>query len=565
MLLAAGSGQAGALPAGVVAPSGPAVGGPFLHYQARLLDPTTGQPKPDGPYQTSFKLYGSETGGSPLWTEAKDVTVSNGVFSTLLGDVTPLNLGVFDGRALWLGITVGADPEATPRQPVAYAAYALYARNAGLLNGQQSSAFAGASHQHTGADITTGVVAEPRIDPTLARDAEVMSLVLGRDGAGSTLDADLFDGQQATAFAGASHQHAGVDISTGVVAEPRIDAALARDDEVLPLVLGRDGAGSGFDADLLDGQQAAAFASTSHDHFGAVWSGNNAQLGFSISNLGAGDGMRVYSNTSQGNYAAIYARNTGASPAIDAASSQGYAIKALGEDHTGVYGETNGDWSWKSGVHGVAKKEHAMGVLGENTVNGVGVRGKSESGAGVEGTSVTGVGVRAASRDGTLIEARDLDPDDLRFYVRNDGWVFADGPYITPAADVAEMLPATADLEPGDVLVVNWDGKLIRSTAAYQPTVVGVYSTKPGFVGGHDDDVESSGSIPLAVVGVVPVKVTTENGAIVPGDLLVTSFKPGHAMKAGANPPQGTVIGKAIMGLDASQDAGVIDMLANLQ
>lgn len=35
----------------------------------------------------------------------------------------------------------------------------------------------------------------------------------------------------------------------------------------------------------------------------------------------------------------------------------------------------------------------------------------------------------------------------------------------------------------------------------------------------------------LALAGRVPTKVTNENGAIMPGDILTTSSKKGHAMK----------------------------------
>jgi len=107
------------------------------------------------------------------------------------------------------------------------------------------------------------------------------------------------------------------------------------------------------------------------------------------------------------------------------------------------------------------------------------------------------------------------------------------------------------------------NGKLARSTQAYQPTVVGVYSTRPGFVGGQPVEGELEGHIPLAVVGVVPVKASAENGPIRPGDLLVASATPGHAMQAGPNPPQGTVIGKALEGLE--EGTGVIQMLVVLQ
>ena len=149
------------------------------------------------------------------------------------------------------------------------------------------------------------------------------------------------------------------------------------------------------------------------------------------------------------------------------------------------------------------------------------------------------------------------------FRLAANGVGHASGGWVTGGADFAEMLPAAADLEAGDVLVIGPDGQLIQSTEPYQSTVAGVYSTKPGFVGGEAVEGQSAGEIPLAVVGVVPVKVSAENGAIRPGDLLVASATPGHAMKAGANPPQGTVLGKALEGLD--KGTGIIKMLATLQ
>lgn len=97
----------------------------LLQYQGRLSDPATGEPLPDGSYTMVLRLYTNATGGSPLWTEAKDVPVQGGLFSTALGDTTPLNQDLFDGRALWLGVKVGADPEAAPRQQILPVAYAL--------------------------------------------------------------------------------------------------------------------------------------------------------------------------------------------------------------------------------------------------------------------------------------------------------------------------------------------------------------------------------------------------------------------------------------------------------
>jgi hypothetical protein len=146
-------------------------GAPKIHYQGRLLDPTTGQAKPDGSYQMVFSLYNVDAAGAPLWTETKNVAVSKGLFSTLLGDTTALDLGDFDGQDLFLGLSVQGDPEATPRQPIAHVAYAIYARqaanaesatnaanatNADTLDSQDSSAFAAAAHTHGGAEIVDG-------------------------------------------------------------------------------------------------------------------------------------------------------------------------------------------------------------------------------------------------------------------------------------------------------------------------------------------------------------------------------------------------------------------------
>lgn len=102
----------------------------LLNYQGRLLAPDTGLPKADGSYTMTFRLYTAATGGTALWTETKDVVVTKGLFVTLLGDVTPLNLTAFNGQDLWLGVKVGSDDEAAPRQRVSFVAYALYAQNA---------------------------------------------------------------------------------------------------------------------------------------------------------------------------------------------------------------------------------------------------------------------------------------------------------------------------------------------------------------------------------------------------------------------------------------------------
>jgi len=103
----------------------------------------------------------------------------------------------------------------------------------------------------------------------------------------------------------------------------------------------------------------------------------------------------------------------------------------------------------------------------------------------------------------------------------------------------------------------------MRSIEAYQASVVGVYSTKPGFLGGASFAEGTEGLVPLAVVGVVPVKASAENGAIRPGDMLVSSSTPGHAMRAGGSVPNGRGIGKALGRLDTG--TGLVTILVILQ
>ncbi|MGD8794045.1 MAG: hypothetical protein PVF47_15950, partial [Anaerolineae bacterium] len=272
-----------------------------------------------------------------------------------------------------------------------------------------------------------------------------------------------------------------------------------------------------------------------------------------------GIGVHANSTTGDQDAAAVMAMNWGAGPGLVAYSG----------DNTGVYGSSTN----AHGVEGFSLNE--IGVYG-GSVNGPAATFTSTNGPAilVEGAGFEGLRIMDGVGGDYIMAGSDADPD---FKVSNIGDVFADGSYncgLGPGAepgtcviqnspaDFAEMLPARQGLEPGDVLVVGPSGQLARSTRAYQPTVVGVYSTQPGYLGGGQYRGQA-GYAPLAVVGIVPVKVSAENGPIQPGDLLVASTTPGHAMVAGPNPPQGTVIGKALAGLEAG--TGSILMLAMLQ
>lgn len=113
-----------------------------MNYQG-VLTGTGGKPVADGTYSLTFKLYTQPTGGTAIWTENQNVTTSSGVFSVLLGQVTPLTSVPFNSP-YWLGITVGSGSEMTPRSELSSSPYSLRSRSvedssvtgAGIASGQ---------------------------------------------------------------------------------------------------------------------------------------------------------------------------------------------------------------------------------------------------------------------------------------------------------------------------------------------------------------------------------------------------------------------------------------------
>jgi hypothetical protein len=140
--------------------------------------------------------------------------------------------------------------------------------------------------------------------------------------------------------------------------------------------------------------------------------------------------------------------------------------------------------------------------------------------------------------------------------------------FLSGSADVAEWVPVSESVQPGDVLELDPDnpGQYRKSHGPCSDLVAGVVSTEPGFVLGSLPATEDSG-LPapdralLALLGIVPVKVTNEGGPIQPGDLLVTSSTPGHAMRwePGSGESCNFVVGKALETLTGK--CGVISVL----
>jgi hypothetical protein len=613
-------------PVGIVvllALSGPAVPafaaplGSGFTYQGQLQQ--SGLPT-DGTCDFQFSLWDDAGSGQPpaggnqigSRHTATSVAVTNGLFTVVLNDASQFGAGAFAGDDRWLQIDVrcpaaaGSYTTLGPRQKLTVAPYAVYAASAGSAADVSCTGCVNSNAIANGA-ITTGKIAGGTIQQSnLAfTPGSVTSVTAGAGFTGGTITTSgtiaANFGSAAGTVAEGNHTHFGQAWSGTAPAQAGLRITNFSSSGGTSALVVTQGA----IADTAGAGGAAGFTPTSAG-ITATSANGNGVTGETFDGMSAGvvgtaiDGIGVRGASTNG---------TGV-----------FGFTFDGAD--GVYGESDlrGFLVGGNGVHGLANESpFSTGVLGEST-GGTGVRGTSTGGIGVAGFSSTLNGVFASSGGGTksnaalradntnttngmaayltnnsayatahfanagtgqvlwlqnggtdsngssggdFITCLNNPSNDSQFRVLTNGDVRADGTFASPAADFAEMLPAADGLEPGDVLAVDADGQLTRSSSPHQTSVVGVYSTNPGFVGGKPMDGEAAGMVPLAVVGVVPVKASAENGPIHPGDLLAASSTPGHAMVAGPAPALGTVIGKSLGTL--ASGAGVIRMVVTLQ
>jgi hypothetical protein len=176
-----------------------------------------------------------------------------------------------------------------------------------------------------------------------------------------------------------------------------------------------------------------------------------------------------------------------------------------------------------------------------------------------------GIGYGIGSGTSTTTPAEKLD---VIGNIHATGSITADGALYAKFQDIAEWVPASGDLAPGTVVILNHEknNEVMASATAYDTSVAGVVSAQPGLSLG----VRREGREQVATTGRVNVRVSAARGAIGIGDLLVTSDTPGTAMRSepmiinGRKFHQpGTIIGKALEPLAAGE--GEILVLLSLQ
>lgn len=157
---------------------------------------------------------------------------------------------------------------------------------------------------------------------------------------------------------------------------------------------------------------------------------------------------------------------------------------------------------------------------------------------------------RGTTQNNSYIFVDDTQPDTNYISTNADGWQAED------SYDYAERYQSPDKLEPGDLVVVRRSDRLyVQRSLNTNDMLVGIVSTKPGFIAGRPQ----KDSYPIALAGRVPTKVSTMNGAIEPGDPLAPSTIPGVAVKATRSGP---IVGLALDSY-AGSDVGKIEVFVN--
>ncbi len=502
-----------------------------INYQGMLLG-SDEQPVPEGHYRITFSLY--DEPGNLLWSEThNNVFIAGGMFQVLLGTVNPLGIP-FD-QQYFLGIQVGNEPELHPRMLLTSAAYAIRAEDADKLSGFRVSP-----------------IPQPETILPLDPNGKFPASALPAAAGGNYLK---------------KHES---DTSRAASADPL-------------LLISNTGTGNGIDGRSNQGIGVSARSENNDAVVGWTGSGNRSGV-FGHSTAGKGVTGRSDQNdgvvgwTGASDKSGVFGHSTN-SAGVTGSSVNNSGVVARSDNSHGLsipYARVNGIDVVKADKNGVKVYESKESAIYVQTAghDGVRVTQANWSGVYVENAGYDAIRVQNAGRDGLRIfdgvgrdyfrAGSDANPE---FRFNTGGDAYADSGWFSNAdfAELIEVENNVSNYEPGDVLVISSDKNraVTLSSKPYSTAIIGVYSTKPGFVGTiHPMKGKSENEIPVAITGIVPCKVSTENGQIKRGDLLTTSSTPGYAMKA-TDPQVGTILGKALESLETGR--GKIEALIILQ
>jgi len=232
----------------------------LMNYQGVLTD-DVGVVVSDGTYSMTFRIYDVPSGGSPLWEETFDVIVSKGIFNTILGYTTPIDLS-FD-EPLYLGLAVEGGAELSPRRLFVTNAHAFSALSVfGAENVFPSSGNVGIGATDPDAPLTI------RIDNT---DANAPALLIENTG-----NQSMIDFKMATVTEARIRKAAAGDLFLGTVTGNAISFMMGNTSVSRMLPDGSFGIDNLSPVEKLDVNGAIRLGNTAGNNAGTIrWDGND--------------------------------------------------------------------------------------------------------------------------------------------------------------------------------------------------------------------------------------------------------------------------------------------------
>lgn len=233
-----------------------------ISYQAYLKD-SVGLPVTTT-QSITFRIYDAVSGGTPLWSDTLSVPVTDGLFSVELGTIgNPLPKASF-GNPLWLGVEIGADGEAVPRNPLNAAGNAFRSEDADTVGGMAPIDL------DQSADVATNTANIATNTGSIASNITSIS-GMSTDITTNTSNISNTIGNLTAHEGDVSAHHAKTtsfaEITTGQVASGQITNGAITDAKITGPIASSKIDSAGLDADTIDGLHANAFMSAGADNW----------------------------------------------------------------------------------------------------------------------------------------------------------------------------------------------------------------------------------------------------------------------------------------------------------